>query len=132
MPESNIDFIRRYFDAVEAGVSPEELAGFFTPDVILEEFPNRLEPKGVRRGLQEILDASVQGRRVIVSQRHEILHAITEGDEIAVEVRWSGVLGMAMGSLDPGATVRARLAIFLRLSGGRIARQRNYGCFDAF
>jgi ketosteroid isomerase-like protein len=131
VPESNIDFIRRYFDAIEAGVSPEELAAFFTPDVIQEEFPNRLVPRGARRGLGQILEASKRGKQVMQSQRYEILHAISEGDEIALEVRWKGVLAMAIGSLAPGAMMQAQLAVFIRLVNGRIARQRNYGCFDA-
>jgi ketosteroid isomerase-like protein len=130
--ESNVEFIRRYFDAIEAGVGPGELAGFFTPDVIQEEFPNRLVPRGARRELKEILEASNRGRQVMQSQRYEILHAISEGDEIAVEVRWRGVLAIAVGVLPPGATMEARFAVFIRLAGGRIARQRNYDCFEPF
>src|SRR6187402_2613548 len=103
--ESNVEFIRRYFDAIEAGVSPEELAGFFTPDVIQEEFPNRLVPRGARRDLKQILEASKRGRQAMQSQRYEILHAISDGDEIALEVRWKGILAAAIGSLPPGALI---------------------------
>jgi hypothetical protein len=130
--ESNIDFIRRYFDAIEASVSPEELATFFTPDVIQEEFPNRLVPRGARRELPQILEASKRGKQVMLSQRYEILHAISEGDEIALEIRWKGVPAIAIGSLAPSAMIQARFAVFFRLVNGRIARQRNYDCFDAF
>ena len=132
MSESNVEFIRRYFDAIEAGVTPEELAEFFTPDVIQEEFPNRLVPRGARRDLKQILEASKRGRQVMQSQRFEILHAISDGDEIALEVRWKGILAVTIDSLSPGAMIQAQIAVFIRLVDGRIARQRNYDCFDAF
>src|SRR5262249_39645508 len=123
---------RRYFDAIEAGVGPEELAGFFSPDIIQEEFPNRLVPLGARRGLKEILDASRKGKEVMQSQRYEIIHAICEADEIVLEVRWTGIPNVPIGSLPPGSAMRARFAVFIRIAEGRIVRQRNYDCFDAF
>jgi ketosteroid isomerase-like protein len=131
MSESNVEFIRRYFDAIEAGVAPEEMAEFFTADVIQEDFPNPLVPRGARRELKQILEACKRGSQVMQTQRYEILHALSEGDEIVLEVRWTGVLAAAAGSLPPGYSLKARFAIFIRLTGGRIARQRNYGCFDA-
>jgi ketosteroid isomerase-like protein len=132
MSETNIDFIRRYFDAIEAGVGPEEMAAFFTPDVIQEEFPNRIVPRGARRELKEILAASKRGKQVMQSQRFEILHSISEGDEVALEVRWTGTLAEALSTLPAGFMMKARFAVFIRLVNGRIARQRNYDCFDAF
>jgi hypothetical protein len=68
----------------------------------------------------------------MVSQRYEILHAISNGDEIAVEVRWTGKLALPVGSLEAGATMAARFAIFIRFAEGKIARQRNYDCFETF
>ena len=130
--ETNIDIIRRYFDAIETGVSPEELTEFFTPDVIQEEFPNRLLPHGAQRELKQILEASKRGKQVLQSQRFEIIHAISEGDEIALEARWTGTLAAAIGNLKPGSTMRARFGVFVRLVNGKIARQRNYDCFEAF
>jgi ketosteroid isomerase-like protein len=131
-PEPKVEFIRRYFDAIEAGVSPEELARFFTPDVIQEEFPNRLLPQGARRELQQILEASKRGKDIVQSQRFEIIHAINEGDEIALEIRWTGTFKVPLGSLQPGTPMRATSAIFIRLADGKIARQRNYDCVDEF
>ncbi len=132
MSESNVDLMRRYFDAIEAAVSPEELATFFTPDVIQEEFPNRLVPQGARRELKQILEAFKRGKQIVRSQRYEIVHAICEGDEIALEARWSGMLLTPVGPLAAGAPIHARFGIFVRLVGGRIARQRNYDCFEPF
>jgi len=46
MPDSdNLQLARRYLEALERGESGDSLA-FFAPDVVQEEFPNRLTPKG--------------------------------------------------------------------------------------
>jgi ketosteroid isomerase-like protein len=132
MSESNVEFIRRYFTAIESGVGPEEMAAFFTPDVIQEEFPNRIVPRGARRELKQILAASKRGKQVMRAQRFEILHSISDGDEVALEVRWTGTLAEPLGTLPAGFVMKARFAVFIRLANGRIARQRNYDCFDAF
>src|SRR6188768_1833150 len=115
MSESNVEFIRRYFNAIEAGVGPEEMAAFFTPDVIQEEFPNRIVPRGARRELQQILAASKRGKQTMETQRFEILHAISVGDEVALEVRWTGTLAEALGTLPAGFVMKARFAVFIRL-----------------
>jgi ketosteroid isomerase-like protein len=49
---------------------------------------------------------------------------------VALEVQWSGTLAIALGSLPAGGEMRARFAVFLEFRGDRIARQRNYDCFD--
>ena len=50
----NLDHARRYLDAIEAGATGEELGRFFDPDVVQEEFANRLLPQGARRDLLAI------------------------------------------------------------------------------
>jgi ketosteroid isomerase-like protein len=131
-PESNVEFVRRYFNAIEAGVSAEDLALFFTPDVIQEDFPNRLLAQGARRGLPQILEALKRGKEIVQSQRFEIVHALHYGDEIAIEVRWTATFRVPIGKLPPGRPMRSTSAIFIRLVNGKIARQRNYDCIEEF
>ena len=50
----NIETARRYLRAIEEGVDFDELAIFFTLDVVQHEFPNQLVPKGAEHGAQEI------------------------------------------------------------------------------
>ena len=125
-----LELTRRYFATVEAGATGEALAAFYAPEVVQEEFPNRVTAQGARRDLKAILDAAERGRKVMASQRYEILHAIADGDRAAVEFQWSGTLAVPVGSLPAGAEMRARCACFLEFRAGRIVAQRNYDCFE--
>ena len=131
MPDS-LDVARAYLAAIEAGATGATLAAFFTDDAVQEELPNRLVPAGARRDVAAILEGAERGQRVLRAQRFEILHALTSGDEVALEVRWTGTLAVPVGTLPAGGEMRARFAMFLELRGGKIARQRNYDCFDPF
>jgi ketosteroid isomerase-like protein len=130
MLDSNLDVVRRYLAAIEAGATGDALAAFFTPDVVQEEFPNRLVPGGATRDLGALLDAAARGQRVLSAQRYEILNAVERGPAIALEVRWTGVLAVPLGSLPAGGEMRARFAVFIELADGKIRRQRNYDCFE--
>jgi ketosteroid isomerase-like protein len=125
-----MELTRRYFAALEGGATGETLAAFYAPEVVQEELPNRLNPHGVRRDLAAILDAAQRGQKVMASQRYEILHAVADGDCVAVEFRWSGTLAVPAGSLAAGAVMQGRFACFLEFRAGRIVAQRNYDCFD--
>jgi ketosteroid isomerase-like protein len=125
-----LELTRRYFAAVERGATGEALAAFYAPEVVQEEFPNRLAPHGARRDLAAILDAAERGQRVLAAQRYEILEALADGERVAVEFRWSGTLAVPVGSLPAGAKLSGRCACFLEFRGGRIVAQRSYDCFD--
>lgn len=122
----------RYLAALEAGTVGDALAAFFTPDVVQEEFPNRLLPAGARRDLNALLDGAVRGQRVLSAQRFEVRNAVASGDEVALEVLWTGTLAVPIGALPVGGTMRAHFGVFLTFRDGRIASQRNYDCFEAF
>jgi ketosteroid isomerase-like protein len=132
MPTSHVELATRYMSALEAGVTGDELAAFFTADVVQEEFPNRLVPGGARRDLAALLLAAERGQGVMQRQRYEVLHAVEDRDSVALEVQWTGTLAVALGALPVGGEIRARFAVFLEFRGEKIARQRNYDCFDAF
>jgi ketosteroid isomerase-like protein len=100
--------------------------------VVQEEFPNRLMPNGAKRDLAAILEGALRGQQVLKSQRFEVLHAVESGDHLALEVQWTGVLAVAIGSIPAGGEMRARFGVFLDFREGKIARQRNYDCFDPF
>lgn len=132
MSTDNLTHAQRYLEAIQRGAIGDELAEFFTWDVVQEEFPNRLVSRGTRRNLATILEGAVRGREVVSSQRFEILHAIESGDHLALEVQWTGTLAIPFGSLPAGGEMRARFAIFFEFRDGKIAAQRNYDCFDPF
>jgi ketosteroid isomerase-like protein len=130
MSSANLEIVKRYLRAIEAGATGGALAAFYAPDVVQEEFPNRLVPNGARRDLAALLEGAERGQRVLRAQRYEILGAVEARDTVALEVQWTGTLAVPLGALPAGGEMRARFAVFIELRDGKIARQRNYDCFD--
>jgi ketosteroid isomerase-like protein len=127
---SNADIAREYLAALERGESGESLRRFLTPDFVQEEFPNALNPKGQRSDLASALERSEHGKMLLQSQRYDVHSAIASGDSVALEVGWSCVLAISVASLPAGSEMRAHFAVFFDFRDGKIARQRNYDCFD--
>jgi ketosteroid isomerase-like protein len=125
-----LELTRRYFAALDAGATGEVLSAFYTPEVVQEEFPNRLVPHGARRDLAAILDAAERGQKVMAAQRYEILQAVADGNRVAVEFLWAGTLAVPLGTLPIGAEMRGRFAVFMEFRDGLIVAQRNYDCFE--
>ena len=69
---ANCAIVRRYLQAIEGGATGATLADFFAPEVVQEEFPNRLVVQGARRDLAAVLEAAERGQKVISAQRYEI------------------------------------------------------------
>lgn len=128
--ELNTKIAHRYHEAVARGIAGEELARFFTPDVIHRELPNALFPDGAVRDLAAILEAAGSGQKVLSDQHFEVINAVAAGDQVALEVVWSGTLAVPFGALPSGHVLRAHIATFLEIREGRIAGQRNYDCYE--
>ena len=125
-----LHIVQQYLTAIEQGATGETLAEFFAPDLLQEEFPNRLLPDGAKRDVTDMLEAAVRGQKVMTAQRYEILNAIAIDNQVALEVQWSGTLAVPFGSIPVGGEMRARSAMFIEFRDGKIVRQRNYDCFD--
>jgi ketosteroid isomerase-like protein len=128
--DRNLDTARRYLVALEQGVVGADLAAFFDPEVVQEEFPNRLVASGARRDLNALLDGAVRGQQVLSAQTYAIQNALASGDQVSLEVLWTGTLAIALGSLPVGGIMRAHFAVFLEFRAGKIVAQRNYDCFE--
>jgi ketosteroid isomerase-like protein len=126
----NLAIARRYLEALESGADGNALAEFFTKDVVQEEFPNRLSPIGAHRDLNAVLDAARQGKKVMRAQRFEIRNSIVDGDNVALEILWSGLLALPVDTLPADSEMRAHISVWLEFRDGKIARQHNYDCFD--
>lgn len=129
---ANVQTARRYLEAIARGAPWEEMTAFFTEDVVQEEFPNRLVPGGARRSLRDMEEASARGRTVVAAQRYDVRNVVAGGDQVALEVLWTGTLTVPVGSIPAGGDMVAHFGVFLEFRGGRIAAQRNYDCFDPF
>lgn len=57
---------------------------------------------------------------------------MANGEWVALEVTWSAVLQVHLGSIPAGGEMRANFGVFLQFRDGKIARQHNYDCFDSF
>ena len=72
----------------------ETVYEFFAPEAVVREFPNRVAPPGRVRRLEDMREAYEQGRRIMRSQKYEVQHILEAGDEMAVELEWTGVLAV--------------------------------------
>jgi ketosteroid isomerase-like protein len=131
---ANLETARRYLAAIEASTAGEPGAAeaFFTPDVVQEEFPNRIVPKGATRDLAALREAAERGRKVLRGQRYEVRSAYAVGDTVILETLWAGTLAVPLGTIPAGGEMRAHFCVVLEFRDGRIQRQRNYDCFEPF
>jgi ketosteroid isomerase-like protein len=127
---ANLDAARQYLAAIQQGATGDALARFFAPDVVQEEFPNRVVPDGKRRNLAAMLEGAERGQKVLSAQRFEIRTAIATGDRVILEVLWVGTLAIPFGTIPAGGEMRTYSAMFLEFRDGKIAAQRNYDCFE--
>jgi ketosteroid isomerase-like protein len=123
---------REYVSAVEGGAVADDLAAFYHPDVMLEEFPNRLVPAGVRRGLEDILKGAEAGQRAMSRQRFDVHTLTVAGDRVVLEATWTGWLAVPFGTKRAGETLSCRMAQVIEFEDGKIIRQRTYDCYEPF
>ena len=128
--QANLETVRAYLGALQAGEVGDSLKRFFTEDVRQIELPNRLNPLGQESDLSSMLKRSEQGRKVLSKQCYEIVSDIALGCRAAVEARWTGVLAVPLGTLSAGSEMKAHFAMFFEFEEGKIASQRNYDCFE--
>ncbi|MFO0672006.1 MAG: nuclear transport factor 2 family protein [Polyangiaceae bacterium] len=127
--KQNLDLVRAFVADVEAFAQGDALARYLHPEFEQEELPNLLFPKGVRRDAAALLESAAKGRGAMREQRFVVTHEVAAGNMVALEMDWSGTLAVPYGELPPGHVLRARLAMFVEVEGGRIRRQRNYDCY---
>lgn len=132
MTSSNRDIATAYIRALEAGATGDDVATFFSPDVIVTEFPNRFTPNGATRDLENLRAASERGRKAMQRQRYHIVSMTAEEDRVAIELDWTGTLAVPVGSLPAGGEMRAHVAIVLDFRDGKIVAQRHYDCYEPF
>ncbi|MFB8245600.1 nuclear transport factor 2 family protein [Streptomyces sp. NPDC055952] len=120
----------RYHEAVARLAAPEELAEFLHPDMTHSQLPNTLFPTGADRDLTETLSASARARTLLAAQSYDVVNAVADGDQVALEIKWSGTLAVGFGELPAGHVLRAHIAAFLDFRDGRIVAQRNYDCYE--
>lgn len=59
---SNLQLAQDYIRAIEGGATGAALARFFTPDVVIQEMPNRIAPRGSTSDLTKALQSAERGK----------------------------------------------------------------------
>ena len=130
-PARNLEIARKYLQAIERGETGDNSAAFFcfrrSP-----QFPNRVTPLGKRRNLAEALEGAERGKKAMSRQIYKIKQEIAHDDSVALEVEWVGTLAVPFGSIPEGGQMKAFLAVFLDFRDGKIFKQRNYDCYEAW
>ena len=134
MGSVNVELAREYLRAVESIGASENVARFFANEIEFHEYPNRIAPNGRVRRRADLRAAYGQARKLLSSQRYEVRRVIENGDEVAVELEWTGVLAMPLAAMNlpAGHEMKAFVAMFLTFRDGKIVSQRNYDCYPRF
>jgi hypothetical protein len=122
------DFVR----AVEVRRSCDKLSEFYHPDVIQIEYPNWITKKIKIRTLQDLKNASEQGRQVLKEEHYDIVNSYVCDKTVILEIIWKATSAIEIGEMPAGSTMKAFFTQFFEFKDGKIFRQRNYDCFERF
>ncbi len=125
----NASLVREYYAAMARGPATLDWERWFAPDVVQEEFPNRLLPEGARRDLAGLREAAMRGQALLSEQRFDLLELTVQGDRVVVEAEWHGTVAADLGPFKTGMVLRTRFAQIFQLRRGKIVALRNYDCF---
>src|SRR5215469_361390 len=107
----NLEAARAYLRAIATGA---DAVSFFAPDAQAKWHPHKLAPNGMTADLTAMRAASDRGKKLMVSQSYEVRNALAEGDQVAMEIDWTGVLALPFETIPAGGEMRAHFAMFLR------------------
>ena len=131
VPTENLAIARRYLKAIESGTLGDEIAQLFSPEVVVQIFPSRFFPNGSLDDLAGIKAAAERGQKVMSTQKYQIRNEIADGNQVALEIDWTGTLSVPFQSIPAGGQMRAHFAAFLEFKDGKIISQRNYDCYES-
>ncbi|MCS6766021.1 MAG: hypothetical protein MO847_06165 [Candidatus Protistobacter heckmanni] len=127
------DVVRAYFDALNLGADVDELSAFYCRSAEPVQFPSQVFDPELERDPDNMLDAAIIGRKLVVVQKYTILKVFEAGaDAVIVEAKWEGALALPIGELSEDDVIHAHFAAVFEFEGGKIAEQRNYDAFDPF
>ena len=121
-----------FLHAIESGASGDELDAFYHPDAVQIEYPNAITKQVTKRTLAHLKAASLLGKKMLSGQKFEVINEFVSGDTVILEVIWTAVAAIQLGTVPAGGTMKAYFAQFFEYRDGKILRQRNYDCFEPF
>lgn len=108
----------------------QEMEGFFSPGVEQVEMPNAFKPTGASRNLAELKADIEKAKGIIENQRYEIFNTVASGNMVVLEMVWHGTVVTDLPPLTKGQEMRAQCVAVFEFEDGKVARLRNYDCFD--
>ena len=99
--DDRVKAARRMLAAIESG-DEATLRGIDAENAVQVEHPNRLKPKGDRRTIDKMMADLKRGKAMLREEHYEVLEATSGGGIVALQVRWTGVVNVPVGTLQPG------------------------------
>jgi hypothetical protein len=109
----NVSLVHQYLEAVSSFAPFETVRAFFASDILIEEHPNLIAPRGRIRRAADLPAAYELGCQILKSQSYRVKHIIEAGDELAVQLEWTGILAVPVMNLPAESEMKAFVAMFL-------------------
>src|SRR5262245_47635451 len=103
--DANLELARRYLKILERDPEDPELHALFDPEFVFYERPNRLNPNGRTLPRDALRALTAKAKQITLEQRYEVVHALAVGDEVAMEVEWTGRFNLAFASTPAGQPI---------------------------
>jgi ketosteroid isomerase-like protein len=127
---SNLEIAKHSLKSLEDGSVSSSVTDFFAPEFVQIEYPNRLNPNGGKSDLQTMLTRFEQGKKTVTWQTYDIQSMVESGNTFALQVLWTAMRAVPVGTLAAGSPMTAHFAVFLEFRDGKLVAQRNYDCFE--
>lgn len=131
-PQDILTIAINYLRAIEADVPVEELITYYFEAVEQIEYPNRLVPQGAKRNLNDLKEAFLRGKKLLISQTYDIQKSYVVENTVILETIWTAKLAVPVGQIPSGGELKAYFAQFIEFENGKIICQRTYDCFEPF
>ncbi len=127
-----LEITKNYLKDIAEGKTADELAIYYSESIEQIEYPNRLMPNGAVRNLNDLKEAFLRGKSVLISQNYDIQKSYVVGNTVILETIWTAEIAIPIGKTPAGKKMKAYFAQFIEFKDGKIIRQRTYDCFEPF
>ena len=112
--------IRSYIDAYNRK-DVAALVECVTDTVIFENISNAGQSLRIE-GRSGFADLAMQGASMFTARHQTVRTAVVDGDQVALEVDWTGVPAIDLGPIKAGNEFALRGASFLTIADGKLCR----------
>jgi ketosteroid isomerase-like protein len=125
--------VRAYLAVVaDLATTESDLREVLHPDVVFVEHPSPMAPHGRTHGRDGMVAGFLAGKELLADQRIEVHGLLDDGDQVAVQSTWTGVVAHDAGALAAGTRLTAHMAGFFTVRDGLVLRHETYDCYEPF